>query len=141
MRRRRYLAALSGALATAAAGCTGGATDTTDAEFDVGMSINAFKPQTVETTVGETVVWRNTSGRRHTVTAYGDSLPEGATYFASGEFDSEAAAVDGWDARFGGGIDANGTYEHTFEVAGTYPYYCIPHESGGMVGTVEVREE
>lgn len=139
MRRRGYLAALAGTLTVGTAGCTGSASET-DTEFDVGMSINAFTPKTIETTVGSTVVWRNTSGRRHTVTAYGDSLPEGAAYFASGGYESESAAVKGWDDRLGGGIDPNDTYEHTFETAGTIPYYCIPHENGGMVGTVEVRE-
>ena len=30
------------------------------------------------------------------------------------------------------------TDEHTFETTGTYPYFCVPHESG-MVGTVVVE--
>jgi hypothetical protein len=33
------------------------------------------------------------------------------------------------------------SYEHTFETLGTYEYYCQPHQSAGMVGTVEVVEE
>ena len=32
------------------------------------------------------------------------------------------------------------TYEHTFETLGTYEYYCAPHETAGMVGTIEVVE-
>jgi len=32
------------------------------------------------------------------------------------------------------------TYEHTFETLGTYEYYCEPHRSAGMVGTIEVVE-
>jgi len=29
-------------------------------------------------------------------------------------------------------------YTHTFEVVGTYDYYCVPHRSAGMVGSVVV---
>ena len=32
------------------------------------------------------------------------------------------------------------TYEHTFETLGTYEYYCQPHQTAGMVGTIEVVE-
>ena len=32
------------------------------------------------------------------------------------------------------------SYEHTFETLGTYEYYCQPHQSAGMVGTIEVVE-
>ena len=30
------------------------------------------------------------------------------------------------------------TYTHTFTTLGTYTYYCAPHKSAGMVGTIEV---
>ena len=30
------------------------------------------------------------------------------------------------------------TYSHTFETEGTYKYYCEPHRSAGMTGTIEV---
>ncbi len=36
--------------------------------------------------------------------------------------------------------DTGFTYEHTFETLGTYEYYCEPHRSAGMVGTIEVVE-
>ncbi|MFB6252284.1 MAG: plastocyanin/azurin family copper-binding protein [Halobellus sp.] len=32
------------------------------------------------------------------------------------------------------------TYTHTFETLGTYEYYCEPHRTAGMVGTIEVVE-
>jgi plastocyanin len=32
------------------------------------------------------------------------------------------------------------TYSHTFETTGTYEYYCQPHRSQGMVGTIVVNE-
>ena len=30
---------------------------------------------------------------------------------------------------------------HTFEVEGTYEFHCAPHESLGMVGTIEVSQD
>jgi plastocyanin len=142
--RRRALLATAGAALAGLSGCLdtlGTAGARCDEDCDVGMSTVAFLPETHETTVGSTVTWVNTSSRGHSVTAYENALPEGAEFFASGEYDSEAAAREDWDA--GGAawrIDPRGTYEYTFELPGTYPYFCIPHESMGMVGTVEVTE-
>lgn len=96
----------------------------------------AFEPKTVRIASGATVTWKNTSAVDHTVTAYGDEIPDGATYFASGGFQSERAARNNLQE----GLVAPGdTYEHTFDRPGTYDYFCIPHESSGMVGTVEVK--
>jgi plastocyanin len=30
-------------------------------------------------------------------------------------------------------------YDHTFTTAGTFPYFCAPHASSGMVGTIVVQ--
>jgi hypothetical protein len=37
-------------------------------------------------------------------------------------------------------MEAGATFEHTFETEGVYHYYCIPHESLGMLGSVIVGE-
>ncbi|MFC6787572.1 plastocyanin/azurin family copper-binding protein [Halobaculum halobium] len=37
--------------------------------------------------------------------------------------------------------DEGFSFEVTFETTGTYEYYCDPHRSLGMVGTVEVVEQ
>lgn len=108
-------------------------------DCNIGMTITEFDPEEYTTTVGSTVTWRNTSSRGHTVTAIDGAIPEGAAYFASGGYDSQADAVDGWERSFGGRIDTGETYEHTFEVAGVYEYYCIPHEEAGMYGTIVVE--
>jgi len=129
------LASLSGCLST---GDDGGLCD--GEGCDVGMRRMAFVPETHEVTVGETIVWRNTSGAEHTVTAYEDGVPDGAEYFASGGFSSEEEARDAWFEERGGRIGVRETFEHTFEVPGTYSYLCIPHERGGMVGEVVVNE-
>lgn len=126
---------------------------------------------TVEVRVGEPLIWENTGSRIHTVTAatvdhlaaqrrigvdgenaHGDTadhggavpeLPAGATFFASGGFDSELAAVDSFmdDLNGGGAIPPGKQYAHSFHTPGWYHYYCIPHEPAGMAGNVIVRPE
>jgi plastocyanin len=98
-----------------------------------------FEPKQIRISVGTEVTWTTTGNVGHTVTAYEDRIPEGATYFASGGFDSQQAAEDGY-SNGDGNVPAGESYSHTFETAGTYEYYCIPHEMNGMVGTIEVVE-
>jgi plastocyanin len=44
------------------------------------------------------------------------------------------------DGKFGSGNTASGTtYEHKFETRGSFPYFCDPHCSIGMKGTVIVE--
>lgn len=139
MDRRAFLAATGGGVA-ALAGCLNlSSSAATDGDFDVGMTARAFTPSTVTVSVGDTVVWRNTSGANHSVTAQEAGLPDGAEYFASGGYETQAAADEAYFQSFGGAIQADETYEHTFEVAGEYPYYCVPHRRAGMVGTVVVE--
>lgn len=35
---------------------------------------------------------------------------------------------------------SGGTFSYTFEEPGRYDYYCIPHESMGMIGSVTVSD-
>jgi plastocyanin len=73
---------------------------------------------------GKTVTWTLKSGA-HSTTAYKKGngpamvtrIPADATAWNS-EIMSEQGA----------------TFEHTFDVTGTYDYFCIPHKSLGMVG-------
>lgn len=128
---------------TSLAGCSGnggGATPTaTPGETTVDMTGDlAFDPATVSIATGATVVWENVSSLGHSVTAYEDRIPSEAAYFASGGLDSEQAARDAYPES--GDIAAGESYSHTFEVAGTYEYFCIPHEGAGMEGTVEVSD-
>ena len=65
--RRRVLAAVGTGLTGSVAGCMGAfARD----EYDIGMRTQAFAPETLRVDAGTTVVWKNTSTRGHTVTAY-----------------------------------------------------------------------
>lgn len=119
-------------------GAVGGETYTIEMNDD-----NVFSPDEMTVAPGDTVVWENVGTADHTVTAYGDDIPEEATYFASGGFDAEEAARRSYargnpDA---GAIPGGESYERTFEVEGTYEYFCVPHEGLGMTGVVEVRPD
>ena len=73
-----------------------------------------FKPEKLRVEVGDTVTWR---------------------------FEDEGIAHDvvADDKSFKSEIKDSGTFEHTFEKAGTYNYFCSLH-SGPMKGTIEVVE-
>ena len=97
-----------------------------------------YDPKDVTVSSGTTVVWKNVGTVGHSVTAYEEKIPDGAEYFASGGFDSMQAARSNYPSQ--GEVQGGETYEHTFETAGTYEYFCIPHETAGMKGTVTVEE-
>jgi plastocyanin len=95
-----------------------------------------YDPGTITIEPGESVTWVNESDEAHTVTAYADEIPEGASYFASGGASNEEEARDSLSE---GLIQSGDTFDVTFEQPGTYEYYCIPHESAGMKGTIVVE--
>jgi plastocyanin len=136
MERRAFLRAAVPTAAIGLAGCIGSSTP----DYDVGMGAKEFRPTTLEVEVGTTVTWLNTNKQGHTVTADEDGLPDGAAFFASGGYDSEERAREAWANSTGGTLFEGQTFEHTFEVPGEYPYICIPHERGGMAGSVVVTE-
>ncbi len=90
-----------------------------------------YVPAAVTITVGQSVVWTNTSSMVHTVTADPSlakdprhvQLPQGAQPFNSGD------------------LTPGATFRHTFDVPGTYVYFCIPHEVLGMIGRITVQEK
>ncbi|HLT46226.1 MAG TPA: plastocyanin/azurin family copper-binding protein [Rubricoccaceae bacterium] len=116
---------------SAPAGGTGAAADVPLSEDPVVTMSNTlgFEPNTVRIKAGETVRWRNTSALVHTVTvdpakavdASWVQLPRGAEPFDSGD------------------IAPGDEFSHTFTVAGTYKYFCVPHAAAGMVGFVVVE--
>jgi plastocyanin len=144
MYHRRRVVHLGGLLlAGSVAGCSGLSIDgdegpTSPSERTVEMTDGLeFEPREVSVTVGDTVVWETVGSVAHSVTAYEADLPDGAAYFASGEFETEAAAREAYPS--GGSVGQDEAYSHTFETAGEFPYFCIPHEAG-MRGTVIVEE-
>lgn len=82
--------------------------------YDVAVQNFSFSPQSRTINVGDIVKWTNTSGT-HNVRANDNS------------FYSGPAAPAPW------------TFTHTFTTAGEFPYYCEPHASMGMTGTITVQ--
>lgn len=133
-RTRRAVLRASALLAIGIAGCLG---ESGGSNTQIGMTDDlAFDPKTAHISGGTAVVWKNDSDVKHTVTAYENQLPEGAAYFASGDFTSEQAARENGNQ---GLIDSGERYEHTFDQPGRYGYFCIPHESSKMVGEIVVE--
>ncbi|MEF8856087.1 MAG: DUF5059 domain-containing protein [Haloplanus sp.] len=110
-----------------------------DADHVVDMQAVAFEPAELTVSVGDKVAWKHAAGEPHSVSADGDGIPDGATYWASGGFESEAAARTGWEESQGY-VAAGQSYVHTFETAGEHAYFCIPHEAAGMEGVIVVEE-
>jgi plastocyanin len=87
-----------------------------------------FEPHVARVNVGGTVTWHNESGSHSTTAYHPDNdqpqlVPDGAAVWDSGIVSEQGA-----------------TFEHTFETEGVYHYYCTPHESLGMIGSVIVGE-
>ncbi len=89
-------------------------TESDPSTVNVAIKDFSFQPATVNVNVGDTVVWTQMDGARHTVTII--SGPE--------TFDS-------------GPLASGDTFSHTFTKPGAYNYKCSPHPN--MRGTVVVR--
>jgi plastocyanin len=137
--RRRFLQATAGV--TALVGTTTPVAAQAARTHVVEMTDDlVFAPDSLTIAPGDTVIWENVGAIGHSVTAYEDSLPDDAAYFASGGFGSEQAARGAYRAGdpSSGDVVEGESYRHTFDVEGEYEYFCIPHETVGMVGDVEV---
>ena len=149
LRRREFLAGVAFLAAGLVAACSSGgspaATPTSSASTatQAGSSSastanstavkttddNKFDPATVTIVKGGTVTWTNSSSMVHSVTD--DSTK------AVNKTDAQLPpGAQPWDS---GLLSPNQTFSHTFDVAGTYKYFCIPHESLGMLGTIVVQ--
>ena len=82
-----------------------------------------FDPQDIEVKVGDTVTWVNEKPVYHNVRALKKDIPEGAEPLKSPPIKK-----------------AGEKWSYTFEVAGKYDYFCVPHRAMGMVGSVTVSE-
>ena len=123
--RRAFLTTAAGTAAAAGAAGTATAQEGGSEEVVVGPDGDlVFSPGTDEAlqiTPGTTVTFTWDSDNHNIVV---DSQPDDA----------------GWEGHEE--IENTGfSYEHTFETLGTYEYHCTPHETAGMVATIEVVEE
>lgn len=87
-----------------------------------------FEPQHVTVQPGQTIRWHNTSNVPHTSTAD----PSQAADPDNVELPTGA---DPWDS---GDIAPGGSFDLVLEQSGEYRYVCLPHEVGGMIGTITV---
>ena len=94
---------------------------------------NEFQPATIAVARGTTVTWINSGQAPHTVT--GD--PSKAAKPTDAVLPSGAPA---WDSgQLNGGLLTGGqSFSYTFDMPGDYTYFCIPHESLGMVAHITV---
>ena len=88
--------------------------------YDPANAATAYTPQTMTVAVGTTVTWLNQDTVFHTITS---GTSDGKLGKADGLFDS-------------GEVQTGESFSQTFDEAGTFPYFCIPHP--WMKGTVEV---
>jgi plastocyanin len=89
------------------------------------LTDDAYSPNPVEISVGDTVTWINDDSTDHTATA---GSPDSGSTGMFGGTDDEPEIIEA----------EGGTQSFTFDEAGEFPYYCTLHPS--MVGTVIVTE-
>lgn len=83
------------------------------ANSTVSIQNNFFSPRTLTINEGDTVTWLQRGQNHDTVSTAGL-----------------------WSS---GILSAGETFSFTFDTAGTYSYYCTPHRSQGMTGTITVK--
>jgi plastocyanin len=88
------------------------------ATHQVDMINFAFVPDTLNINQGDSVLWINTTAIGHTTTSGVNGVPDGY-----------------WDS---GLMAANDSFAFEFDSAGSFPYYCTPHWTLGMVGLIIV---
>lgn len=86
-----------------------------------------FVPDTACLKVGGTVTWKNTGTISHTTT----DTPSLAAVAADAELPAGATA---WSHP----LPPGASWSLKLTVAGTYKYFCIPHETLGMLGSITV---
>jgi plastocyanin len=127
--RNIQFASIFGLLALTGCGLGGPAHDPVKPGMvGVDMGFASFEPDTIHVKAGQTVAFRNNALITHTVT----DDPKLA-------MDPKDASAPAGAAPFNSGDLAPGkVYTQTFTVPGTYVYFCMHHESDGMVAKVIV---
>jgi plastocyanin len=81
-----------------------------------------FEPSELSIPPGTTVKWVWESNTHNVVP---ESQPSGSSWKGTPGAPSKT-------------YDSGHTYSHTFDTPGTYEYFCQPHKSAGMTGTLQV---
>ncbi|MFC4549421.1 MULTISPECIES: plastocyanin/azurin family copper-binding protein [Halorussus] len=117
-------AAAAGAAGTAAAQETsGGGGGTKTVVVGPGGSLK-FEPADLTIAPGTTVKWTWESDNHNVVP---ESVPDGASWEGTKGAPSKT-------------YNTGHTYTHTFDSTGTYEYFCQPHKTAGMTGSITVQE-
>ena len=104
-------------------------TSATGAATTVNMTdANQYQPTTITVARGATVTWMNTGQTPHTVT-------DDPTKAASPSDSTLPSGAQPWDS---GLVNGGASFTHTFDTPGQYTYFCIPHESLGMIARITV---
>lgn len=82
-------------------------------------TIVGFQHESLTVSVGDTITWTNVQNTAHTVTHIVSTDGDGSPQFQSGNFGED------------------GTFSHTFDTTGNFPYFCEIHP--WMVGVVTVE--
>lgn len=82
----------------------------------VSVQDNLFSPKSTTINAGDSIKWVNQGGNTHTTT--------------------RTATPTTWDS---GDLHSGASFTFKFNTAGAFPYFCRPHQSLGMVGTITVK--
>ncbi|KAF9107725.1 hypothetical protein BGX27_008634 [Mortierella sp. AM989] len=87
--------------------------------FNIDIVDYKFDPAELVINAGDEVIWNSKAYARHDVV-------QGSSCKSGGIFASTT-------------ISNGGKFSHTFNQAGTYPYFCTPHCSSRMEGKITVK--
>lgn len=125
------LAVACGGSSPTAAGGGGGGGSLTPPAASVTMSEYRFAPETVRVALGSVVGWSNNGTTSHTTTSDTAGIWNSSAMNPPGP-PPQTCPYPPCDGTPGG------SFQFTFNQAGTYPYHCAFHESLGMKGVVIV---
>ncbi len=96
-----------------------------------------YRPVSLTIRPGDAVRWINVSGGPHNVAFYADKVPAGAATVLNGAMANKMSDLSGELL-----VAANAGYEISFAgaPAGTYEYFCTPHEMLGMVASLTISQ-
>jgi plastocyanin len=128
---------------------TGGGTETgptcngtpTTHDVQVGGTTYTFTPSALTICKGDTVHWVWMGGP-HTVTSgnvTGGTVTMGVMMGGTGTPDNKFCNQNNMNCAMAPTEMAGNTYDFTFTTAGSFPYYCSPHATLGMIGTITVQ--
>lgn len=144
--RRTLLQASGATLAAAVAGCVGGDDGgnggSVPGEVDSYLTdANGYDGSVADRTGQESATVENGANAPEYAFEPAAVRVDGSTEVTWQWANAVAHSVTHQDGEFDSGVMGEGdsTFSHTFDEAGNYLYYCIPHKSVGQNGAVIVK--